>query len=136
MVVTIIPSMTLPLDLLPCTCRPLVNGHVQLDIPGVSLSCEHYAVPCYERHCDISYGDTHLSSNAVIDLCTESLTVTVNDSDTGIEVWREVFTQNRSVQFTLMNFSPTLYVFISQSRYSMIISVSIKCYLSIQCVEP
>ena len=132
---TVIPALTIPLDLYQCTCDEMIDieySRFNLDIPGVTSNCladpwdvlDGSGSSCLQFECTLSYGSTNLRSNAVIDPCSESVMVTVTDSATGDQVWREVFSQTRSVQFSLLTFTPTLYVTITHYNYSIEVSVS------------
>lgn len=131
----VIPDVAIPLNPHSCTCSDLEDAaaHFQLPIPGVTHQCSVDSSTCFGVLCHISYADTRLDTAAVIDPCSESITVTVNDSVTGHQVFHQIFSHSDAVQFTVGNFTPTVYVLICQYTYSMAVSVSM--YIE-HCIAP
>ena len=135
--VEVIPAIEIPLNLANCTCDDLEDAteNFQFPIPGVTHQCSVDDTTCLGFLCHISFQDTQLDSDAVVDPCSESIAVTVRDSS-GVQVFRQVFSESSAIQFEVESFSPTVYVLISHYTYSMRVSVSATGLVSLACGDP
>jgi hypothetical protein len=124
----IIPAIELPLHLTNCTCADLEDITRDFQFLGYNrCSVDVDNGICAGLHCSISFDSSQFHVVAVVDPCSENVTVTVTDSATGEQVFHSVFSQSSAMHFDVEDgFSPNVYVLINHYIYSMTVEVSAK----------